>query len=367
MKEDIRKLLSASPGLLGREIAKSLAGDKSKINRFLHKNRDDFRQDDDYRWYLANPDEAVIEFSSGWVDSQLFEKSLSEYEDLYSSDHSAVKFVIPKGCKFLLVAIAKLLAVANQLAARGIAVSIDVSECGDTRNFFNRAGFFDSLADGVDVFPVRPNESAAKKYKGNSNSLVEFGAISPQYEAEGVGENKSLALALGNSFVSKSSDQYRVAAFTMFSELVGNVSRHSESPIDGFAALQFYSPPHKANHIQTVVSDSGLGVSRTLRPSLEQNYPKLHARFGGDTIESDIGLVKETFSKGNVSRFGAGNGLGFKSTREQATKFDADLSIRQETFNIELSYRGGLLTATRVDKGLSRIYGTHICFDFMVD
>lgn len=250
-KSEIRNLLATSPGLLGREIAKFLGAEKSKVNRFLHRNCDDFIQDDNYRWYIENPSEAVIEFGSVWVDSQLFEERLSKYQDLHSSDYSAVKFVIPKGCRLLLIAIAKLLALANQLATKGVKVSIDVNECGDTRHFLNRAGFFDSLAESVNVYPDRPRESKAKKHKGQSDSLVEFGAISPQNDAEVVGNNKSLAIALGNSFVSKSSDQYRVAAFTIFSELVGNVSRHSESPIDGFAALQYYAPSHKSNHIQT--------------------------------------------------------------------------------------------------------------------
>ncbi len=271
MKRDTRKLLLSCPGLLGRDIAKSLGLDKSKVNRFLHRNRDNFRQGEGYRWYVECHGETVVEFDSGWVDSQLFKKSLSEHEDLYSPDHSAVKFVVPKGCKLLLVAIGKLLAVANQLADRGIRVAIDVRECGDTKHFLSRAGFFDSLAENVDVLPARPAESKAKKYKGLNDSLVEFGTISPKYEDEVGGSNKKLAIALGDSFVSKSDARFRVAALTLFTEMIGNVSRHSESPIYGFAALQFYSPPHKASHIQTVISDSGRGVAGTLRPSLKAN------------------------------------------------------------------------------------------------
>jgi len=261
----------------------------------------------------------------------------------------------------LLEAIAKFLALVNQLMQRNITVSIDMCECDETRNYLNRAGFFDHLNEQITVLPSRPTESLAQKHRGSSESLVEFGSIDPK------STNKALIVNLGKCFVIKSSESYEIVALTIFSELIGNVSEHSESAIEGFAALQYYAPTHMPKHIQTVISDSGLGVSATLRPSLMLNYPKLYEAFGHENVESDIGLVRETFSKGNISRFGGARGLGFKSSREQATKFNAKLSIRQETFNVELSYKDGQLNNHRIDRDLTKIHGTHICFDFMID
>ncbi|MCZ8500021.1 hypothetical protein O9929_28255 [Vibrio lentus] len=50
----------------------------------------------------------------------------------------------------------------------------------------------------------------------------------------------------------------------------------SKSPIDGFAALQVYS---KTNRIQTVISDSGVGIANSLRLVLKERYPELYEEF----------------------------------------------------------------------------------------
>jgi len=133
--------------------------------------------------------------------------------------------------------------------------------------------------------------------------------------------------------------------------------------------LQCYRPKYKKKHIQTVISDSGLGVAPTLRKALKENYHNLHKMYGNENIDSDIGLVTEVFLKGGITRHGikSGRGLGFKSSREQAMKFDANLSIRQEVFSIDLLFKDGCLVNKQVSKDLTKILGTHICFDFYVD
>ena len=363
MKEIISNLLRSSPGLRGREIAKVIGEDKTVVNSFLSKNLDSFQRNEEYRWYCKSAGEVaetIVELSTGWIDSQAFEALLAEYKDLFQ-ESCGIKFIIPKGCNLFIASIARLLALLNQLAYQEKRVTIDMTECGKTKSFLNRAGFFDHLHQSIVVLPRRPRSSTADKYKGGSDTLVEFGAIDPN------GKNKALIVQLIETFISKSSGNFQIAASTVFSEMIGNVSEHSDSPIEGFAALQCYDPKFKKKHIQTVISDSGLGVVATLRKTLEQNYPKLNKKYNKPGIDSDVGLVLEVFLKGNVSRFGAGRGLGFKSSREQAIKFDADLSIRQETFNVDFVYRNGGLVSQNVSKNLTKILGTHICFDFYVD
>jgi len=361
MENEIRQILIQKPGLKGREIAKKMGVERKSVNSFLDKNRDKFQQDDEYCWCVINSSEVVIEFYAGWIDSHTFEQTLLSCPDLFSMQDETIKFVIPKGCKLLLISIAKFLSLVNQLSTQGIHVVIDLSDCSNTRTYFNRTGFFDHLDEGIIVVPDRPKESWAELYKGNSDSLVEFGTIDPK------SKNKPLIIDLGTAFVKRSDECYSTAALTVFSEMIGNVGEHSEAEIDGFAALQYYEPPHKANHIQTVISDSGLGVAKTLRPSLKENYPALFSKFGYEDTEADIGLVTEVFTKGNISRYGGARGLGFKSSREHATKFDADLSIRQDDFSIELIYRNGKFVDSKVERNLSKIFGTHICFDFLID
>lgn len=360
-KEEVVRVLSAEPGLKGREIAKRIGADKTAVNSFLSKNKDIFYQSEEYRWFLRSSG-VIVEFSPGWIDADKFEEFLSSNPDLFSSKEP-IKFILPKGCNLLLESISRFLALLNQLAFEDISVTVDLDECSNTRSFLDRAGFFDLLAQEVKVVPGRPASSAAKLYKGNNDSLVEIGAIDAK------GKNKGLVIALRNNFVSKSSDAYETVALTVFSEFINNVSDHSAAEIEGFAALQSYNPPHLRKHIQTVVSDSGLGVVATLRSTLREHYPALYKKFPDNDIDSDIGLILEVFSKGNITRHGrkSGRGLGFKSTREQASKFDADLSIRVGTFNITLRYRAGELDKPKISKGLTKIKGTHICFDFYVD
>jgi len=92
---------------------------------------------------------------------------------------------------------------------------------------------------------------------------------------------------------------------------IGNVSEHSETPLQGFTALQKYGGRRK--HIQTVVSDSGLGIAVTLKPSLMAHYPSLYKLHNSDDF--DLQLVTAVSTEGEISRFGSGRGLGFKSSR----------------------------------------------------
>ena len=361
MREQIRDVLRNDPGLTGREIAKKIGAERKEVNSFLSKNKDFFRQDEDFKWYVKS-EEVLIEFFPGWVDADSYEEILSTYPDLFSVE-GCIRFVLPNGCNLMLESISRFLALLNQLNSQDIEVIIDLAECGNTRNFLDRAGFFDLLSDGVRVLPKRPASSAAKIYKGNSSSLVELGSICPK------ARNKGLIIALRSSFVSKSSEAYEMVALTVFSEFINNVSDHSESALDGFAALQVYKPYNRRKHIQTVISDSGLGVVPTLRSTLKYNYPDLYRKFPNENIDADVGLILEVFSKGNITRHGkeSGRGLGFRSSREQASKFDADLSIRLDNFNIKLRYRDGELAEPKISKNLTKIRGTHICFDFYVD
>lgn len=360
MKNIIEQLLQTSPGLKGKEIAKKLGEERKAVNSFLSKHKGEFYQDEKYRWY--NHQVILVELPCGWIDANKFESALAAHPDLFINN-GQVKFTLPKGCNLLLEPISRLLALVNQLDYSGVEVTIDMADCGKTRGFLNRAGFFDLLATSINVLPKRPKTSSAKIFKGNADSLVELGRICPK------SKNKDLIVSLHSSFVRKSSDTYYTVALTVFSEFIGNISEHSQSDLDGFAALQVYNPYGRRSHIQTVISDSGVGVVSTLRSTLEQHYPDLYRRFPNTGVDSDIGLVLEVFSKGNITRHGkeSGRGLGFKSTREQASKFDADLSIRLDTFNVTLKYRDGELDQPIIQKELTKIEGTHICFDFFVD
>lgn len=358
MQEGIKKILKNSPGLKGREIAKKMGCNKKKVNSCLYKYPEFFFKDDNFFWSLVPPPEIRVKFEENtWMDCDSFENSLLKSEMLLHENNNAIYFVIPEDCKILLDATARFLALCNQLSNRGNAVTIDFSDCETTLSYFNRIGFIDHLDKNVVILPYRPFESGAKKYRGNSDTVVEFGSLNPNET------DKKLVNQLTDRFVQQSDRKFAIAAFTVFSEFIDNVSEHSETPIPGFAALQKYGG--KRNHIQTVVSDSGLGIVATLAPLLQTHYPDIYKSLTPKNF--DVQLVIDLLTKGGISRFGKGRGLGFKSSREQAIKFDAKLSVRQETFSVCIEYVNGEIEKTSEKTDLQTIYGTHLCFDFFVD
>lgn len=360
MKQAIEQLLRETPGLKGKEIAKKIGKDKKAVNSFLYAHKDDFVQDNNYCWSLIKPTELEIEFEANqWVDCSSFEDSLSKAGSPLDLECTSITFMVPENCKILLDAAARFLALCNQLSHAGKAVTINFNNCASTLSYFDRIGFIDHLDQHVIVLPKKPSVSGAAIYRGNNQAVVEFGAVNPN------DANKELINQLTDCFVQQSDDCYETAASTVFGELIGNIQEHSESVIPGFSALQKYGGKRK--HIQTVVSDSGLGIAATLKPSLFEHYPMLHKLHNSNDF--DIQLVTAVLTKGEISRFGSssGRGLGFKSSREQAVKFDARLSVRQENFSLDLEYQNGDLVQIHKHENLVTIRGTHLCFDFFID
>ena len=355
--KQIKKLLEEEGPLKARAIARKLGFDRSDVSALMHKHKDvEFHQNENFEWVLM-PEEIVVKFDNCWVTCFLFEEALSiEIEDIHTIDK--IRFVVPENCKFMLEAIARFLALCNQLVLSKKEVTIDLSSNNSSKAYWNRAGFFDHLSDKVNVLPKRPKISSAKTYKGKSGNLVEFGEVDPETD------NKKLVRHLTDTFISLSSDNYEDPAFTILSELIGNIKEHSGSSLKGFAALQRYKGKTKSSppHIQTTVSDNGVGIATTLRPVLKKFYPKL--------LElSDIELVKKAMSEGRITRFGtkSGHGLGFKSSKEKALKFNAKYSVRQNNFSLEFIFKNGELLPVKMLPNLVEISGTHICFDFDID
>lgn len=366
MKESITNVLDIRPSLKGSEIAAILGWNKKEINSFLAQHQDSFIRDGaDFTWVNKDPlkvKEIKIDFPSGWVDANTYENAVLAGRDFFN-DKVRVSFVFKKNTKLLLEVIARFISLINQLNDCGVKVVVDLDNCSDSHSYLNRAGFFDLANKGIIILPKRPTSSTAQQFKGNCRALVEFGEICPK------SENKQLKDDLRTSFIAQTSAEYANVATLFFAEFIGNVSDHSESKLKGFSGLQLYSPPNSKKHIQAVISDSGRGVVATLRTTLEQHYPDLYKKYPENQHGSDIGLALEVFSKGKITRFGkeSGRGLGFKSTSDNASRFDANLSIRLTDFSIQLIYRKGVLISEDILKNLTYVYGTHICFDFIID
>jgi hypothetical protein len=364
-KEKIRGVLRESPGLTGKQIAKVLeSSDKTALNKFLYANPEGLRQVD-WKWYLAD-DDYVLELTtrSTWISESDFEDSLSAAGCLLSSPFKKCVVRFPKGCKVLLVAGARIIALANQASRLGKTIELDFSKCPGTKHYLDRLGFFDHLSSGVVVLPARPADSKAKQYQGNSENLVEIASINLD------NFDNSLPKNLTKRFAHHAGDGYYQSAFTIFSELIGNVQEHSETPIPGFVALQLYNG--RRRHIQTVISDGGLGIAETLKRNLSMHYPDLFQQLEKASVDEDIFLVSRALTQGGLSQFGsnpdgAARGLGLRRTQAHAAKYDAVVVVRQPTFELKIEYKDGELADIIEKKGLCRIDGTQVCFDFYLN
>jgi hypothetical protein len=363
MRLKIEDLLREKPGIKAREIASKLGLERREVNVLLHGSDGRYRQDSDHGWSLA-VSRLGISLPGKWVSADDFEQALFLGGNALGGPEKEVAIYLPQGCNPMIDCTARLLSLANQMAHIRKNVILDFTQSPMAHSYLDRAGFFDQLDARVEILPSRPTTSAALRYAGQSHTMVEFG------EVDTTSNNEVLVNQLAETFVQQSSEDYAVTAVTIFGELIRNVAEHSKSPLIGFAGLQKYVQRFAGgrSHIQTVVSDSGVGIAATLRPALQTRYPVLHQRFGTANLNSDIGLVTEALTKGSISSSaGDGHGLGFKSSKELALKHRAIVTVRQETFCIRLNYVRGRLVRTAPMKDVGLLRGTHICLDFYVD
>jgi hypothetical protein len=359
MIADIERFLKSNPGAMAKEIARHLGTQKSVVNPILYGQRDIFVQDEKSCWSLVNSEKLTIALKSGtWVGSVSFEEALAISGSPLDLNCSVVEFVVPTGCKIMIDAAARILALCNQLVLLKKSVSIDFSACKATLTYFNRLGFFDHLDGQVDVLPNRPKWSAAKAHHGNNDGVVELASIDHRSPDE------TIPKRLKNSLVSCAGERYSQSAFTVISELFGNVRDHAQSQIPGFAALQHYP---KGGKIQTVISDSGVGIVGSLQPVLAEKYPAIFETLDFSKPEAGPELVLQVFRQGQISSSSDdGRGLGLKRSGEVAANYNATISIRQKNFELTMVYAQGKLTSDyRV--GIPTLHGTHICFEFLID
>lgn len=369
MKDKIKRVLRATPGLKGRQIAHKLGLDKRAVNSYLSRQVGDFIKDENHCWFIIQNDLMEINLiGETWIDGLSLDHSVAMAGSPLNSKCTSIHFIVPVGCKILLEAAARLLAYSNQAIHVGKSVVIDFNECQDTLSYFNRIGFFEMLHKDITVKPNRPLLSRAQLFKGNSEAVYEFGEIDP------LDLDEDIPQQLKDRFVNYAGEQYSQPAFTVLSELFGNVRDHSESPIPGYIALQYYKGYKGSRsyigvkpHIQTIVSDSGHGITGTLRPVLQERYPEIFSMFDFTDPKSNPLLVCEVFKRGQISQSSEeGRGLGLKRSGEVAASYDAIISVREGAFELKLTYKAGKLHRADYELDLPKLMGTHICFDFIL-
>lgn len=301
--------------------------------------------------------QCVVRFPATWVDASDFEAALRTSCGPHDPDSYDTVFEIPAGCKIMIDGAIRLLSLANQLASttRRTRFRFEEDEVG-TMGYLNRMGFFDCLDPRIDIEPERPFISRAALYRGENPMLVEITRIN-----RGVRDDE---LPTRLSGVVKEACKSRVdveelggAVWTIFAELIQNIFDHSDTQLDGYAALQVYQG---GNKVSVAVSDSGRGIMDTLRPALRTEFPKL-------ANLSDAEVLVEIFRQG-VSRHGADRGCGLRGCAAKAVKFAATLDVRLPNQRVLLVPTNGIYKAStaRCLKGLPLLWGTHIGFNFVM-
>jgi anti-sigma regulatory factor (Ser/Thr protein kinase) len=360
LKEAIALFLLQNPCSKAKTIAAHLDEDKGDVNKVLYSSPADFKRDLDHFWSIADPDVLEINLpGDSWVTAHVFENALRRAGSPLDTSVERVRFILLAECKLMLDALARLLALCNQLVEGGRDVELDFSASKSTLSYLNRIGFLNQLADAVVVIPKRPKLDLASTYKGHNDGVVELQIIDP------AAPDKSIPNSLRHSFVQSAGDSYSDAAFTVLAELLDNVHEHSRATTKGFAGLQVYRNG-KGKRILAVISDNGLGIVGTLEPILKKRYPSLYRRIKESRSHLGVALLKRVFSDGGISQVDEdGRGLGLKVSGDYAKKYRATISVRQKDF--ELCVHRGSLRRFTSTLNLARVEGTHICFDFQVD
>ncbi len=253
----------------------------------------------------------------------------------------------------------RLLSLVNQAAhaAKRVRLVFEDGTSG-TMGYLQRMGFFEFLDASVRVQPepVAQDISEHRQHR----ALVEFARIHPSRKDENLPKQLADRIRRGaGAMTADRAQKLEDTAWHVFAELIQNIYRHAQAPIDGYAALQTYKSPRGRCAVVSV-SDSGLGLLSTLRQGLEGRQ----ARTAG---LSDAALLLKVVSEG-VSRFGGGNGCGICTSAQKALAFDTTLDFRlfDSSLHLEPKPGSGFALANHRE-GLSPIWGTHIAFEFRLD
>lgn len=299
--------------------------------------------------------ECTLELPAGWVDVWKFEKALIRCGDALGRMFTTIVIKVPVGCKLMIDVIIRLLSFCNQAVACMKRVRLEFA--GDTMGYLNRMGFFDHLSPAVEVSPSRPFFSGAAIHRGGNRGLVEIERFSGSSAVEQSLVPRLVAAVERGCAARSDVKQIGDAMFSIFGELVKNVYDHSQAKLDAYAALQTYP---QGNRLTVAVSDSGIGIMKSLRPTLQ----------GGrwDNL-SDVDLLVEIFREGISSKPEDKRGLGLKSSARHAIGFKADLDVRLLNQRVLLKPSNNQYQPNMAysQDQLPLLWGTHIAFSFKLD
>ena len=302
----------------------------------------------------------VVDFPPDWINGDRFEEALLESHGPFSDGIYEVAFKFSTGCRIMVDSAIRILSLANQLVSstRRVRMFFNEGEVG-TMGYLNRMGFFDQLHPDVMISPERPVYSRARLHQGQNEKLVEIARINK--DDRDVGLPSRLVNVISRVCQNRADvNELSHSIWTIFCELIDNIFEHSATKLDGYAALQTYV---EGNRLFVAVSDSGLGIMETLRPTLKSQFPQLE-------LKNDTDLLVMVFRQG-LSRHGEDRGCGLKGCAAKAIKYNATLDVRLPSQRLVLIPARGAYEPNRAYRSerLPLMWGTHIgiTFDLGVD
>jgi hypothetical protein len=281
-----------------------------------------------------------MDFPKTWIRPKDFEDLLLSCASQCDADEITLRF--PKGCKLLIDTVLRILSFVNQLTSQEKKISFDFQDLS-LYQYLDRMGFFQALDNRITINPKRPTNILNP---GKKNSAIKAlpGKLADQ-----------LVNVLG---LKKSrSKEFNCEVFTVLSELINNFYDHSESPIPGFVVAQTYS---KTNKVRIAISDSGLGITMTIRRDRPKDFKK----------QTDSELLVAAFNEG-VSRHGqnVGRGCGLYRCSQISLKYSADLYIRTPTDEVHLrpARSKNEQNVAFCRSQLGNLSGTHLSLEFALD
>lgn len=291
-----------------------------------------------------------------WVFSEQLESLLIRWNP-HGSQQSSYEITIPAACKLPIQTALILVSLINQLVNCGVRVVLEFESTQGAYGYLSRMAFFECLESTVEVLPKRPSVSGAMKYGGGNPEIVEIHEVPLGRSSEANRLPVLLSHSLREVLEGRHDAQtIEVHVGTVLTEVLDNIYQHSQTPLPGLVALQPYK---RASKVILAVSDSGHGISTTLRDAAKGKLERM--------TESEI--IVKVFQEG-LSRFGphTGRGSGLVRCAQIALRYGAELNVRVPTSVVRLVPANGTYgqnTAVCQD-GAPLVWGTHLCFEFQL-
>jgi hypothetical protein len=301
---------------------------------------------------------ATIQFKpkkkNSWVTGYQLEQLLTEVKDRIYTNKKALTIVIQSRANAPINTLIRLINVANQLDEKGVKVTLDFSgKTNKLLGYCETMGFFDCLAGGVKL--KSPNGiNKVSRVKKSGNSYISINKISGSVHDKSLPKNlaKKITDKIPSITEEQRSELY-IQFFSLFSELTRNVCEHSQTELNGLAALQIYK-----NRAEIVVCDSGIGLLESLKPSLTSHNEEYSSY-------SDVELILEMLTKGISSKEGDQGGNGLCTCFHHAKLTNSDMHIRlTDTYYhfFKVAEKPNLVDSLKISDDLLELTGTFISF-----